>query len=757
MSNHKRVSNGRLSALPRAALPLALAASLMAWHGAAAAAAAGAWQSTATHAALLKVAASPAAASGVSKAATSAAPSSATSIGAAAPGVSAATAWAVNVSGTPKLNSDVAVTPLETSKSLHIAVSLQLHNRDKLDAFLKDLHDPASASYRHYLTPAAFKAAYAPTDQDVQSVVAYLQKNGFSNVQVSPNNLLVSADGNTLNVSAAFNTGMKQFSANGQQFYGNDSDAQVPQALGGVVSGVLGLQNLNVKQTLSHRVTLAEDANGVNLAHAPSAVAQIYHVGTTPTAYATTVAVVGWADQAQTQADLNQFTTANLLAPVTLNVVKVPANGDFEPDADAEGEWALDTQTIVGVSGGVKNLMFYTAPTASDANLLAAESQAVTDNLAKLINCSFGEDEGGGIAGGTAAAEDAVLAQAEAQGQIFSVSTGDTGAYTWARGHAWNLASAADQANLTKYTTSWPASSAHVVAVGGTELFTDPNNSTVWSSEVVWNDGLHGDGTLWAGGGGISDGIPAPAWQTQYLGSLANTNRVLPDIAFNAYTGVAIVGGQPGAWEGTSLASPIFVGAFARIETAANNSIGLPTSDMYRDFSNPANAGLLHDITSGNNGLQGNGYKAAAGFDYATGWGSFDIDKLRVFAVANWGDGSAPPAPPVPPAPVVTVLQNGSTAQAAGTPNAISQFTIDVPAGAKALNLRTFGGTGDVALYVKFGAAASATSYDFASSHAGSNSESVTIATPKAGTYYLTVTSPVTYVNVNVGARYVQP
>jgi len=754
MSIKKRLSNSDLRALTKAALPLALSVALVVWHGSVEAAET--WQPTATHAALLKVATPVSAPSATSQSVSAAsssglAPKAATK----APATDQLVAWAVNVGGTPQLRSDILVTPLETSKPLHIGVSLQLRNQDKLNAFLKDLRDPNSTTYRKYLTPEAFKAAYAPTDQDVQVVVAHLQKNGFSNITVAPNNLLVSADGNALNVAAAFNASMKQFSTDGEQFYGNDSDAQVPQSLGRLVSGVLGLQNVNVKHTLSHPVTFAQNGNSTNLSHSPTAFPQIYHAGSSPTAYATPVAVIGWGDQAQTQADLNQFTTANLLDPVTLDVVKVPANGTF-PVGD-DGEWALDTQTIVGVSGGVKKLLFYTAPSGDNALLLATETQAVTDNIAKLINCSYGEDESASSADGTLAAEEALFAQAEAQGQIFSVSTGDTGAYTWARGHAWNLASAADKKNLTRYTTSWPASSAHVVAVGGTELFTDPNNSTVWASEVVWNDGLHGDGTLWSGGGGISSEIAAPAWQTQYLGTQANAKRVLPDIAFNAYTGIAIVGGQPGPYEGTSLASPIFVGAFARIETAANNSIGLPTSAMYRDFSNPANAGLLHDITSGNNGLSGNGYQAAVGFDYASGWGSFDIDKLRTFAVANWGDGSAPPAPPVPPVPVVTALQNGATATASGTPGGLSQYSIDVPAGSKALNLRTFGSSGDVALYVKFGAAASASSYDFTSSHTGSNSESVTVAVPKAGTYYVTVTSPVTYVNVSVGARYVQP
>jgi xanthomonalisin len=735
MSIKSRVSNNRLRILQSAVLPLALSATLMSWS--AHANATDVWMATATHASLLKTAPTP-----VSSVNRSIAPAT----------------WTVNVRDKPQLASNIQVTPLEASKVLNVAVGLKLRNTDKLDAFLRDLHTPGSASYRKYLTPAEFKAAYGPTDQQAQAVVAHLQKSGFSHITVAPNNLLITANGNALNATAAFNTSIKQFSRDGKQYFGNDSDAQVPQSLGGIVTAVLGLQNISEYRVMSHQVPLVTDGTGVNTTHSPTALPSIYHAGSTPTAYATSVAVIGWNDQAQTQADLTQFTTANLLDPVDFKIVKVPSDGVF-PAGD-NGEWALDTQTIIGVSGGVKQMLFYTAPTANNALVTAAENQAVVDNIAKVINCSYGLDEGDTL-DGTQAQDDAVFAQAVAQGQIFSVSSGDAGVYEWSPGGGNASGFIGPKTDLTHYSVSEPASSPYVVSVGGTQVTTSLTGSTMWVGEPVWNDGgpaaIPAAGfKLWATGGGVSSSEPAPAWQVAVLGSQV-VNRMLPDVAFNAHSGIAIVGGVPGSWEGTSLSSPIFVGAFARIETAANNSIGLPTSDMYRDFSKPENAGLLHDVTSGNNGYQGHGYAAAPGWDAATGWGSFDIEKLATFAVANWGDGSAPPAPPAPPQPSVTALQNGPTAIAAGTPGSSSQFTIDVPAGARALNLRTLGGSGDVTLYVKFGEAASATVHDFVSAHAGSNNESITIGTPQAGTYYITVTSPVTFVNVTVGARYVQP
>lgn len=105
-----------------------------------------------------------------------------------------------------------------------------------------------------------------------------------------------------------------------------------------------------------------------------------------------------------------------------------------------------------------------------------------------------------------------------------------------------------------------------------------------------------------------------------------------------------------------------------------------------------------------------------------------------------------------------TPLSNGvMLANQSGATDSIKVYKLDVPAGALALTLRTLGGTGDVSIYVKAGSPASATSYDFKSVHAGSNSESVAIARPVAATYYLTVVGEAAYTGVTVLGSYSAP
>jgi xanthomonalisin len=425
-----------------------------------------------------------------------------------------------------------------------------------------------------------------------------------------------------------------------------------------------------------------------------------------------------------------------------------------------------------GYRGGVKQLIFYTSANGNssssgitDAGITATYNKAVTDNIAKLINVSLGEDETAAEQSGTQAADDAIFQQAVAQGQTFSIASGDAGVYQWSTdptsgspGYVANSAGTV-KIDLTHYSVSEPASSPYVIQVGGTQLST---SGTTWSGETVWNEGLsaiapsQGDNNqrLWATGGGTSLYETAPSWQSSVSSS---TKRVGPDVAFDAASSsgaLIVVNGSTEQVGGTSLASPLFVGAFARIESAANNAIGFPASKFYQAF--PTQTSLLHDVTSGNNGYQSHGYTAATGFDEATGFGSFDIGKLNTYAQANWvtggtGGGTGGGGTGTGGA---NVLQNGvAVTGLAAAKSAKLNYTVVVPAGAKNLKVALSGGTGDADLYLKFGAAPTTSSYDCRPYVTG-NAETCTVASPQAGTYYVMLNAYAAFSGVTLKATW---
>jgi len=513
----------------------------------------------------------------------------------------------------------------------HVVVSLRVRDLKKLEALGRAVNERGNAQYRQFLTPKAFLAEFAPTEAQVRKVVEHLRKSGFVNIRVSKNRLLVSADGTAGTVRTAFNTPLVHFHKGNRTVFANSAPAEVPEPLGDTVLSVLGLQNVTRAHTMAikgPRTQPKEYATGTEAGHYPLEFGSIYGAGSLPTASQTTVGVITIGGASQATQDLNQFTSANNLAQV--NVAAVPTgdpNGDYSDDQEGQGEWDLDSQDIVGAAGGAVNqLIFYEADMGASGNtgLTQAFNQAVSDNTAKVINVSLGWCETDAQADGTVAAEDQIFAAAVAQGQTFSVSSGDEGAYECNnRGYP----------DGSTYSISWPASSPNVIAVGGTTLFT---SSGKWARETVWNEGLDGNGKLWASTGGMSVVEPRPSWQSALTVSPKPSGRAVPDISFDAAQGSGALVynyGQIQQIGGTSLSSPIFVGLWARLQSAHGNALGFPASSIYSAVKSTPS--LVHDVTSGNNGYSGYGYKAATGWDYPTGWGSFIMSNLASYVSSH--------------------------------------------------------------------------------------------------------------------------
>jgi pseudomonalisin/xanthomonalisin len=503
-----------------------------------------------------------------------------------------ATTWASTATHAHALAVTATTADLaDASMPVHIEVVLKLQNRSVLDDFIASTHNPTSPMFHAKLQASDTVAMFSPNDAQVQAVVDHLSKAGFTNITVSSNKLLVSADGNASAAQSAFATRLvKAQDDEGHAAYANIDDAKVPAALGDSVLAVVGLQ------TVSHAHTMIKPADraGTNATsgvtgHNPTTFPTIYNVGSTPTASTVTVGIISDGNMTQPLKDLTSFTTANSLPAVNTQVVVVGTPGT---DTSGTPEWDLDSQDIVGMSGGVSKLIFYAANSLSNSALTAAYNKAVSDNQAKVINVSLGECETSAYNDGSMAADDQIFALGVSQGQTFSVSTGDSGS---------NECTKAPRGT----TPSYPASSPYVVAVSGTTLTTGTNSS--WVSETLWSKA----------GGSPSTVEPKPSWQTQGGG----TTRDVADVAFDADPNsgsVIIVNGSNAQYGGTSLSAPLFAATWARM-LAGHATLGFAGPHLYQV---PTNS--YHDIASGSNG----GETATAGWDLASGFGSVIVTNL---------------------------------------------------------------------------------------------------------------------------------
>jgi subtilase family serine protease len=272
----------------------------------------------------------------------------------------------------------------------------------------------------------------------------------------------------------------------------------------------------------------------------------------------------------------------------------------------------------------VKTVYVYDTTSLADSDIALEYNHWVTDNLAPIGNSSFGGCEYGPYLDGSMLVDDEILLQGASQGQTMFASTGDTGSFC-SVGTPNGIPAGLP---LVEY----PAASPYVVAVGGTTLFTQM--SGVYQGEIPW----------YSGGGGLSQFEYSPSWETpaQPIGttSAGFTFRGLPDVAFDAdlQTGMTVY--TAGAWEGiggTSLASPLAAGMWARMQSAHGNRLGFAPPVLYRVWNNSSAGtkylgppittayGPYHDIETGSNGL----YTALPGYDYTTGLGSVDVDAMN--------------------------------------------------------------------------------------------------------------------------------
>jgi subtilase family serine protease len=495
---------------------------------------------------------------------------------------------------------------LPHTQPMHVVVALKLRNSEQLSSLI---------AAHQTLTPAQFSAQHAPTQLQAQAVATYLTQLGFTHVVIAPNRLLVSADGTAGTAQAAFQTSFARVQTHdGRAAFANTSDAHVPTYLQGSVLSVIGLQNVHQAHSFAQRLqpNAITAAAGSVTGHNPNEFPAIYNATGLPTAAGITVGIIAVGDQSQTITDLNTFTDNNQLTRVITQIINTNGTGPV----NEQGEWDLDSQDIVGAGGGqVGKLIFYTDPDFSFVGLIDNFNTAMTANLAKVINVSIGGCENDAQSDGSAAASDQIFQAAVAQGQTFSVSTGDKGANE-CQGEA-------------KSGASWPASSPYVVAVAGTTLNA---STTTWNSEIVWNvcDG----GSFCATGGSPSTFEPKPSWQDSLV---SGNTRGVADLSFDADANsgaLIVVNGGIQQWGGTSLSSPIFVGFWARVIAAKGTAVGFAAPLLYQ-----LPAADFRDVTVGNN----NGYQAKAGYDFATGRGS-----LIMSSVINDIGVVGPPPPPPP-------------------------------------------------------------------------------------------------------------
>lgn len=478
----------------------------------------------------------------------------------------------------------------DPSRPLQLTIALPMRDAAALEELVRQLYDPASSHFRQYLSAAEFTDRFGPTEADYAKAVQFFQGNGFTIVATAANRYLIEAVASVDTVQRVLhvNFGLYQHPTENRLFIAPDREPTLDLDIavlhiGGLDDAVLPTTRLRRGDGAATRATgsgpggqfLGSDMRAAYYASGTSA--KLNGAGQT----VGLMELVGY-NPADVALYFQTYGPALTTIIEGVQTDKLPAICTTCDDS----EQALDIEYAIAMAPGLKKVQVYVGN--SPESVL---NRMASDNTSAQLSTSWGWGE-------NFAVDEPIFMQMAAQGQTLLTASGD---YS-------SLAASGP----------WPEESAHITAVGGTDLSTTGPGGA-WAGETGWSGS--------AGGPSLDTSITVPSYQLPFINAAnlgSTTVRNVPDIAASANTNMQICtnGGCAGGYGGTSFASPMWAG-FVALANQRAASLGLPRIG----FLNPIlyNLGgqsgydkLFHDTERGRSGL----YQAVEGFDLVTGFGS---------------------------------------------------------------------------------------------------------------------------------------
>ncbi len=394
--------------------------------------------------------------------------------------------------------------------SIQLLIGLKPRDAQGLQSYVDSMGQPQSSNAHRYLTPAQVATAFAPALSAQDSLIAYMQQQGFTLTSTYKQHLVIGFKGTIGNAEQAFGIQINNYRApGGRTFYAPSSNPSVPSSLAPIVQAIIGLDNTQVYThppiPSKSNVTAAAQPHIVSCLPAqtssftyylPSQIASAYNLSGLYTA--------GYQGQGQSVAlfELDDFissdisTYANCYGGAKVPITRILVNGGTSlPPGSGASEVELDMELVLSAAPKLAGLKVYEAAN-TNAGYIANWTQIINDGV-PVVSTSWGSCELSSFAQSVYTEENTLFQVAVLQGQSIFAASGDTGTNDCRNNPA------------TTQAVDDPASQPDVTGVGGTKLTLGANNT--YGSESVWND------QYGAGGGGVSKLWTMPSYQATIL------------------------------------------------------------------------------------------------------------------------------------------------------------------------------------------------------------------------------------------------
>ncbi|WP_020375380.1 protease pro-enzyme activation domain-containing protein [Sulfobacillus thermosulfidooxidans] len=143
----------------------------------------------------------------------------------------------------PRLKDSQFLSQMNPNMQLALQFFLKPNHLHKLENLAQEVSNPQNRLYRHFLSSRAVESEFAPSDNAVNTVTTYLKQQGFTNIHVSQNHMVITGRATAQKISRMFHSeiGWYKNKATGEKFFSIDSPATIPTSLQSIVSQVYGL------------------------------------------------------------------------------------------------------------------------------------------------------------------------------------------------------------------------------------------------------------------------------------------------------------------------------------------------------------------------------------------------------------------------------------------------------------------------------------------------------------------------------------
>ena len=488
---------------------------------------------------------------------------------------------------------------LPATQRLNLAIGLPVRDPDGLKKFVADVSDPASPTYRQYLTAQQFIDTYSPTDQDYQALTAFAQSHGLTVTASFPHHEVLSVSGTVADIQNAFHVQLLTYNhpTEGRTFYAPNVEPTLD--INVRVQDISGLNNYQLPRPMLrpmpssslHQPALGSGPGG---SYMGQDFRNAYVPGEANLGNGQTVGLLEF-DSGFYQSDITAY--ENLAHEPNVPVTAVLLDGYGGGGGIANDEVSLDIEMAISMAPGEDQCVVF-------------EGDQTNSILGAIVARPSISQIGASWTYGINNTSEQLWQQMGAQGQSFYNASGDGDAYVG--------------------TIDTPADDPYLQVVGGTTL-SMTSGGGAYISETVWNwgneYGQDGVGT----GGGISTRYNIPSWQqgvSMATNQGSTTKRNTPDIGMTADNVYVIYNhGNSGAFGGTSCATPLWAAYTALVnEQAVAESkplMGFINPTIYSIGTSGRQSCYFHDTVTGDNTWRRSPskYYGVSGYDLCVGFG----------------------------------------------------------------------------------------------------------------------------------------